>query len=118
MIGVDVSPPIDLAKNAAYEDGLSGFAVLRNAIVPFGEKQSYASIGSIIQRAFEVGSVHDQKTRLTREAADLYLRPPVEKFGLFAQKAIDEIVQAGYDDAVDKLKEWSRESGSVRGLAG
>jgi NTE family protein/lysophospholipid hydrolase len=111
VIGVDVSPPIDLAKNAAYEDGLSGFAVLGNALNPFGEKQTYATIANIIQRAFEVGSIRDQRTRLSKEAADLYLRPPVERFGLFAQKALEEIVEVGFDDAVDKLREWAEKSG-------
>ncbi len=113
VIGVDVSPPIDLAKNAAYDDGLSGFSVLGNTLNPFAEKQTYATIANIIQRAFEVGSIRDQRTRLAKEAADLYLRPPVERFGLFAQKAIEEIVEVGYEDAIDKLGEWAKKSGAA-----
>jgi hypothetical protein len=42
-----------------------------------------------------------------RAEADLYIRPPVERFDLLDWKALERIVEVGYRSAATRLTEWT-----------
>jgi len=47
--------------------------------------------------------------RLRASRADLYLRMPVSGVALFAWKRLDEIVERGYEHAMQRLQEFRKE---------
>jgi hypothetical protein len=64
------------------------------------------NIVTLLYRAGEVGSVHALKTQLGTRLADLYLRPPVERFGLLEWKALNQMIELGYHYAKEQLAQW------------
>lgn len=106
VIAVDVTPPVDLAKIAPYGDGLSGWQALQNKLNPFAPQQNLPNLLALLYRTVEIGSVHEQKTRLKQGLADLYLRPPVEQFAMMEHKAIDAIAEVGYRYAREEIARW------------
>jgi predicted acylesterase/phospholipase RssA len=105
VIAVDVTPPVDQAEIAAYGSELSGLKAAWYMFNPF-VRQNVPNIVSMLYRTVEIGSVFDQKTLIRRGLVDLYLRPPVERFGMVEHQAIDKIAEVGYHFAKDKLAEW------------
>lgn len=106
VIAVDVTPPVDLAKIAPYGDGLSGWQALQNQFNPFAPKQNLPNLLALLYRTVEIGSVHEQKSRLKQGLADLYLRPPVEQFAMMDHHAIDAIAEVGYRYAREAIAQW------------
>jgi predicted acylesterase/phospholipase RssA/CRP-like cAMP-binding protein len=110
VIAVDVNPSVDLAASVDYGASLSGWYVAWRSLNPFGPRLSIPNIHAILERATSLSSVR-QAAELAYGAADLYLHPPVEGFGMFEVKALDRIIDAGYRCARERLIEW-RKGGS------
>ena len=74
-------------------------AFLKQKLLPFADKEADAPPGifEVILRSSLLGSV--SQSQHNRYVADLYINPPVEKFGLLQFGTFDEVVQAGYDHA-------------------
>ena len=106
VITVDVSTAVDLAGNPQLGDYLSGWQVLWHKINPFATPFRVPNIAMILRRAVELGGEQHRIDLIRQGAADLYLRPPIEKFGLFDFKSIDQIVEVGYRFAREKIAEW------------
>lgn len=106
VIAVDVTPPVDLAVTAPYGETLSGWQAMWEQLTPRPVQGGMPNIMALLYRAGEVGSVHAMKTQLGAQAADLYLRPPVEQFGLFDAGAIEKIAEIGYRFAQTQLAHW------------
>lgn len=105
VIAVDVSFHVDLAANSQYGDSLSGWKVLWNLMNPW-TKLNIPNITSILMRTTELSSVHVQETLIMTGKADLYLRPPVDQFGILEFKSAEKIVEIGYQFAKEKIKAW------------
>jgi predicted acylesterase/phospholipase RssA/CRP-like cAMP-binding protein len=96
----------------------SPWKVLRSRLLPFAKRLPVPSLTTIVMKATEMGSI----VHLTQYKgdADLYMNPPVGKFGITDIKAFDQIVQVGYnharESAIDWLEERSRK-GDVSGLS-
>ena len=58
----------------------------------------------ILVRASTLTSV--QNRALAKAEADLYLKPPVDAFGMFDLTALEEIVELGYEYACRRLEDW------------
>jgi predicted acylesterase/phospholipase RssA len=114
VIGVDVSPPIDLAENPDFGLHLSGWRVLLSRINPLSTSIKMPGIAAILQRAGELSSKKNQRELLNSLAADLVIRPPVEKFSLTDATALDEIEALGYQSAVEQISAWQRGSGVIK----
>lgn len=106
VIAVDVTPPVDLAKIAPYDDGISGWQALQNQLNPFAPKRNLPNLLALLYRTVEIGSVHEQKSRIKQGLADLYLRPPVEQFAMMDHQAIDAIAEVGYRYAREVIAQW------------
>jgi lysophospholipid hydrolase len=106
VIAVDVTPPVDLAKIEPYGNGLSGWQALQNKLNPFAPQRNLPNLLALLYRTVEIGSVHEQKSRLQQGLADLYLRPPVEQFAMMDHQAIDDIAEVGYHYACAEIARW------------
>jgi predicted acylesterase/phospholipase RssA len=116
VIGVDVSPPVDLVANVDYGLGLSGWRVLLNRLNPFGPRLRVPSIVEILMRSVELGSIHRQRAAMA--VASLYVRPPVEAFPLFDYRRGAEIAEVSYQAVRDPLRAWARTSLRRNGQVG
>lgn len=106
VIAVDVMPPVDLGAMAAYGDTLSGWQALWDRMNPQSSNRRMPHIAALLYRAGEVGSIHALKTQLRTNLADLYLHPPIEKFGMMEWAALDQISELGYQDAKVQIAQW------------
>lgn len=110
VIAVDMGFTKREFPDYTYGDSLNGFSVLLNRLNPFKSKTINApTIVSIIMRSNALWSI--QATSQQIKQADLLLKPPVNEFGLWDLESADEIYQAGYDYASDKIKQWKEEGG-------
>jgi predicted acylesterase/phospholipase RssA/CRP-like cAMP-binding protein len=96
VVAVDVSPEKDLAVDTPYPAAASGWRLL------LGRKTTkLPGIGAILMRAVLLGSARHQAS-IARDV-DLYLHPPVERFGMFEWGALDQLADTGYACARDAL---------------
>jgi predicted acylesterase/phospholipase RssA/CRP-like cAMP-binding protein len=101
VIAVDVTAPVDLAVDPAYEQNPSTWDIVWNRLNPFATRR-LPTIYRIILRSTMLSS----EVERIRADADVYIHPPVEGFDLLDWKAIDRIVDLGYRAASDRLSEW------------
>lgn len=96
VVAVDVSPAKDLAISAPYPAAASGWRLL------WGRKATnLPGIGAILMRSVMLSSSRHQAA--IAGDVDLYLHPPVEKFGMFQWDALDALADTGYACARDAL---------------
>lgn len=111
VIAVDVTPPVDMAEIEPYGDILSGWQAAWERINPLQEKHSVPSMAALLFRSVEVGIVHELKSQIGSRIADLYIRPPVEEFGLVQTEAMEKIAEIGYQCAKEQLAQWQKQGG-------
>jgi NTE family protein/lysophospholipid hydrolase len=112
-IVIDVGMEIDVGDKLT--DFPSPWQYLWSRIVPRGPRIQYPNIATLLIRGFEVGSV--QKTNEVKRDADLYLRPPIETYGVLEFEAIDQIVEVGYRYTQERLAQMDRD-GTLRPFLG
>ena len=105
VIAVDVSPPDDFLENEDYGSSISGWKVLWNKIAPWKTTMQMPSLGAVMQRAAETASNVRQRNTI-KTMTDLYVKMPVEQYGLLAFNRADEIRQAGYAHAKTVFDGW------------
>ena len=106
VIAVDVTPPVDLTTIAPQREVVSGWQALWDRVNPWSSAGTLPNITALLYRAGEVGSVHALKKQVGQRLADLYLRPPVENFGMMEARAFEQIVELGYHYTRDQLALW------------
>ena len=110
VIAVDVSAQVELAGNHHYGEHLSGWRALWDRLNPWAQRLTLPSLAAIVGRAQELASAHRQADQFRQGLADLYLQPPLDQFGLFDFKAIDQIAEVGYHSARAQLAAWDPQS--------
>jgi predicted acylesterase/phospholipase RssA/CRP-like cAMP-binding protein len=88
----------------------SPWAVMRGRYLPFTKKYKVAALSTIMLKATELGTL-ERVNQMGRQA-DLLLNPPVRQFGMTDMKAFDQIVDAGYEHAKEKIAAWLEQSTS------
>jgi NTE family protein len=63
--------------------------------------ESAPRLGEILVRSATLTSA--TAMQLAAERADVYLRMPVQEFGMFDWKRIDELIERGYGEAIERL---------------
>lgn len=109
VVAVDVTAPVDVAVDPAYGargENPTTWEILWNRMNPFSTKR-LPSIYKILLRSTMLSSEMER----IRADADLYVRPPVERFDLLEWKSFDRIVDLGYRTACERLTEWARSGG-------
>jgi predicted acylesterase/phospholipase RssA len=59
-----------------------------------------------LMRVMALNDVHQAKTK--RELADLYIRPPVERYNILDFRAYNAIIELGYQAARAEIAAWRR----------
>jgi NTE family protein len=98
---------VDVGSNETFAFQIAEFpspwAFLWNHILPFRTRVEAPNIAAVLMRTTEVSS--KQKTDEVKRDADLCLRPPIDEFGVLEFESIDQIVEAGYRYAREKLEQ-------------
>lgn len=89
-----------------YDEVPSAWKLLRARWLPFGRRYRVPGISTILLKSIELGTI--DKTESLGAQADLLIQPPVRGFGMVDVKRFDEIVEAGYQEAVAALAEWPK----------
>ena len=100
VIVVDVSSQKDLSVDPAILRPPSAWKILWSRINPFARAIDVPNIMAIMMRTMMIGSMHN--TRVVAKNADLYIRPPVEEYGLFEWKSMNRIVDAGFEFGIEE----------------
>jgi NTE family protein len=82
------------AVEADFDAFPSPWHLLGRRLSPVHEEAEVPGLMSILTRTAVLGSIANDAR--ARDAADLYLRMPVDAFGMLEMDRIDEIVEAGY----------------------
>ena len=72
-------------------------------------KNKIASLGDVIVRSMVVGS--RERSQKTKESVDVYVRMPVDDWGMLEFEATSELVKIGYDHSRKHIKEWKKSLG-------
>ena len=113
IVAVDVSAETDMQYEHPYEDAISGWRILWSRFSPFTRTFTVPSMAAVLQRSAELASVVMQREALLR-GIDLYIRVPVNRFGLLDFHLASDIIAAGHGVAREKLAEWQVTAGRSR----
>ena len=105
IIAVNVFPDVDLLRDYDFGPSISGWQALASKLNPLGRRHSSAPlIFESLVRVLALNDVHQAKTK--RGFADVYIRPPVEKYNILDFGAYARIADIGYRSAMEALGEW------------
>lgn len=108
VLAVNVRPGVRMEAGDLSDSGVvSGWELLARRLNPFGPRPAVPSIIQLITRTTETGNV--LSTRLHEQAADLTFNPDVSEFGLLQFDAYDQLIEKGYEHAMERLERWSSE---------
>jgi NTE family protein/lysophospholipid hydrolase len=105
IIAVDVSAETDMQHEHPYQDSISGWRILWSRLNPFIRTLTVPNMAAVLQRSAELASVVMQREALLR-GIDLYIRIPVNHFGMLDFHRASEIIAAGHRVAREKIAEW------------
>ena len=104
IIASDVSAPVDLRTTTEFGPYLSGWQLLWQRLNPFAQAPDIPSLGATILRSSLLSSA--QALDEAKAMADIYIYPPVEKYGTLEFEALEAIVDIGYVHAQKVIEEW------------
>lgn len=77
---------------------------LKNRWFGSSDKKAFPGLLEVLMRSLLLGSI--KQVKQVKSQVDLMLSPPVDKFGLLAFEAIEEIVEVGYTYGLEKVPGW------------
>jgi predicted acylesterase/phospholipase RssA/CRP-like cAMP-binding protein len=104
VIAVHASPHQDRTRQWDYDTSISGWRILAQRINPLRRPLRSPSLVSTILRTQEINSAHRSKS--SASLADLLLQMDVREFGFLDFGSYRAIARAGYETAVEPLREW------------
>ncbi len=104
VIGVNVSPPEEMAQAYQFDASISGWQVLWSRINPFAERMRVPTLAANLVRSVRINSIYQVKTEESR--ADLLILPEVENFASLDFAAYEPITEIGYQAAQRQLALW------------
>lgn len=105
IIAVNVFPDVDLLRDYDFGPSISGWRALASRLNPLKRKDNNAPvIFESLLRVLALNDVHQAKTK--RGFADVYIRPPVEKYNILDFGAYVQIADIGYQSAMGALRDW------------
>ena len=93
-----------------FAESFSGWGALYRRLTPFVTKKKTLTIFDVLLRSNVVSS--RARGAASRDAADLYVRPNVQSFGLLDFSPVDELYHIGYEATKKALENWSLPSAS------
>jgi predicted acylesterase/phospholipase RssA/CRP-like cAMP-binding protein len=105
IIAVNVFPDVDLLRDYHFGPSISGWQALMSKLNPLRRQDGGAPlIFESLVRVLALNDVHQAKTK--RGFADVYIRPPVEKYNILDFGAYAQIADIGYRSAMETLGDW------------
>ncbi len=105
IIAVNVFPDVDLLRDYRFGPSVSGWQALASKLNPLRRQDESAPlIFESLVRVLALNDVHQAKTK--RAFADVYIRPPVEKYNILDFGAYTQIAEIGYRSARRALEAW------------
>ncbi len=105
IIAVNVFPEVDLERHYRFGMSVSGWEALSAKAFPFPQHFSRETepplIFESLLRVIALNDVH--QARVKRSNCDLYINPPVERFGLLEFQSYEKIIDVGYKSALEVL---------------
>lgn len=83
--------------------------VLANKLRGRSKRVKIPTLADVLVRSTMIGSV--TRVSKARTEADVYVRLPLEGYGLLDFKAMDQLVEIGYRYAVENMAEWKKKLG-------
>jgi predicted acylesterase/phospholipase RssA/CRP-like cAMP-binding protein len=111
VIGVNVSPAEEIAKEYEFGPSISGWQVLWGRINPLARQMQVPNVAANLVRALEVDSLYLLKS--TQSLADLLIQPDVKGFASLDFAAYEAISEIGYMVALHELALWQEQRRSV-----
>jgi predicted acylesterase/phospholipase RssA len=105
VVGVEVSPEVDLTLPPEYNGRPSNLEVLRSRLPG---RQSYPGLLAVLNRVSTLSSTANIESN--RSHADLLIRMPVSGYKMFAWERIDELIELGYRIAIEELQPFTERS--------
>jgi len=115
VIASDVSPAYDPSKISDYGHGVSGWQALKERMKPASRRRLFPGPFSVLMRTMDYGGAAYKNQIIG--AADLYLAPPLARFGIAEYKSAAAMAEVSYAYAVPKIAEWLASVPSPRALA-
>jgi len=106
IVAVNVSPEIDLVQDYRFGPGISGWQVLVSRLSRPKNNIQAPSIFENILRSMSIADVNRVRSMLG--LVDLYLCPPVGRFGILDFQCYAEIIEIGYQAAKQAIEAWQR----------
>jgi len=104
IVAVNVSPEIDLVQDYRFGPGLSGWQVLASRL---GRRETKIQAPSIFENILRSMSIADiQRVRSMLGLVDLYICPPVGRFGILDFQCYADIIEIGYHAARQAIEAW------------
>lgn len=91
-------------SDVTFDEVPSPWAILRGRLLPFGRRYSLPGAATMILKATELGTRRRVMELAAR--ADLLLQPPVHRFGMLQVHHFDQVVNAGYEYALEHVAAW------------
>jgi predicted acylesterase/phospholipase RssA len=107
IIAINVFPDVDMVKDYRFGPSVSGWGALAGRLTHLthlGGAGGPPLIFESLLRVLALNDVHQAKTK--RAFADVYIRPPVERFNILDFGAYAEIAEIGYRCAQEALAQW------------
>jgi predicted acylesterase/phospholipase RssA/CRP-like cAMP-binding protein len=103
IVAVDLFPDIEPIAAGLFENGFSGWRVLRHYLSRWSSSEQLPSILDILSRANGLSGVRAQRAMLADHQIDLLLRPPVARLGALDFKGGVRLIEVGYRCAIEAL---------------
>jgi predicted acylesterase/phospholipase RssA len=104
VVAVNVAPVHELAARAEFGEHPPAWRVLRSFLTAQTIGSRFPSIYRILERATLISSLaHVDRVR---DRVDLFLDVPLEAYGTFSWKALEEIARRGYEWAQPRVEAW------------
>jgi NTE family protein/lysophospholipid hydrolase len=108
VIAVDVSPAPESAKTEDYGMALSGMRLMLNRLNPFSASIYPPSIIKVLMKTIDFSS--ESYRRKVADAADLYIRLPLEGFRFDDFKRSAEMADSAYREAREIIGQWTAQT--------
>jgi hypothetical protein len=97
---------VDLRSKLDLTRGFSGWGALWRRLNPFARPLDVPYISSVLMRSAVVASILRERERRAAERVSLYLKLPVEKWGLLEFDQLEPIAACGYETCAPRVGEW------------
>ncbi len=112
VIGVNVSPPQEMAEGYEFGTSISGWRVLWSRINPFAKPIQVPSLAANLIRALRINSIYEIKSK--QSLPDLLIQPDVAQFAMLEFAAYESITELGYQAGRKQLALWQAQQKSAQ----